>query len=417
MSNELLRIPALRARDNRTIAVSMRYQLAYCTNVHAGADLARTRANLHHYARAVKERFSPQAPMGIGLWLAAPAVRQLLATRRLAELAGWLADCGLVPFTLNGFPQGDFHEPIVKHRVYRPTWWERDRVEYTLDLIAALDALLPARLEGSISTLPIAWGHPPPSRAQLQLAARHLDEVISRLARLEAETGRLIYICLEPEPGCVLQRSSDVVWLFEEVLWPVSQRPDAVRYVRVCHDICHAAVMFEDQREVLARYAAHGIRVGKVQVSSAVRVDFDALERGARQQAKQALASFAEDRYLHQTCVRSATGGEIQFFEDLPQALEAVQPSGQWRVHFHVPIYLDRFGHLQGTQDDIRSCLQAAGQHADLQHFEVETYAWSVVPQALQQADLAAGIAREMQWCADLGAGGWCETPGGQCGA
>ena len=111
----------------------------------------------------------------------------------------------------------------------------------------------------------------------MSMAAQHLDQVIQRLARLEADTGRLIYVCLEPEPGCVLQRSEDVVRFCEDVLWPVSSRSDAQRYLRVCHDICHSAVMFEDQHEVLARYADQGIKVGKVQVSSAVCVDFDAL--------------------------------------------------------------------------------------------------------------------------------------------
>ena len=342
--------------------------------------------------------------MGIGLWLAAPAVRQLREAHKLPEFASSLAECGLVPFTLNGFPQGDFHETVVKHRVYCPTWWEHDRAEYTLDLITALDALLPVGLEGSISTLPMAWGHPAPSREQMMRAAKNLDQVIQRLARLEAKTGRLIYVCLEPEPGCVLQRSDDVVRFFEEVLWPVGSKSEVQRYLRVCHDICHSAVMFEDQQDVLARYAAHGISVGKVQVSSAVCVDFDALGQAEQQQAKHALASFAEDRYLHQTSIRSASDGEVRFFEDLPLALCEAPTSGQWRVHFHVPIYLERFGPLRTTQDDIRRCLQAVGQHPDLRHFEVETYAWSVLPRELQQAELADGIALEMQWFADLAA-------------
>ena len=55
---------------------------------------------------------------------------------------------------------------------------------------------------------------------------------------------------------------------------------------------------------------------------------------------------------------------------------------------------------LQTTQDDIRSCLQAVDHQPDLQHFEVETYAWSVLPKELQQAELADGIALEMQWFA-----------------
>jgi hypothetical protein len=48
------------------------------------------------------------------------------------------------------------------------------------------------------------------------------------------------------------------------------------------------------------------------------------------------------------------------------------------------------------TQPDIGECLAALGE--DTRHFEVETYAWSVLPRALQTADLADGIAQELRW-------------------
>jgi len=393
------------------------YPLAYCTNVHAGADLNRTIENLRRHARRVKAQFAPRDSLGIGLWLAAPAVRELLTGDRLRRFSDLLGEFGLVPYTFNGFPQGDFHEPVVKHRVYSPTWWEDDRVQYTLDLITALDALLPVGLEGSISTLPIAWQSPPPRADQMSRVVQNFQRVVQFLARLEAETGRLIYVCLEPEPGCVLERSMDVVHFFADVLWPQCDRTqcdrtqcdrtqcnrtEAQRYLRVCHDICHAAVMFEDQQEVLARYAQHEIQVGKLQVSSAVQVDFDRLDDARRHQAAAALASFAEDRYLHQTCVRSAPNSAPQYFEDLPQALNSTSPSGQWRVHFHVPIYVEELGLLRTTQADIRACLQATASHPALKHCEVETYAWSVLPADMRRVELADGIARELEWLAAL---------------
>src|SRR5213592_3688 len=93
-------------------------------------------------------------------WPSAAAARRLLAEGRLAEWAAWLREVGLVPFTLNGFPFGDFHQTVVKHRVYEPTWQNPARFAYTRDLITILDRLLPAKTEGSISTLPIAWAQP-----------------------------------------------------------------------------------------------------------------------------------------------------------------------------------------------------------------------------------------------------------------
>jgi hypothetical protein len=163
--------------------------------------------------------------------------------------------------------------------------------------------------------------------------------------------------------------------------------------------------MFEDQAEVLKKYAAAGIQVGKIQVSAALRMDLDLFEppaAEARAAAIKQLGQFAEDRYLHQTVVRR--GEEDIFYEDLGLALEAEAPDprGEWRVHFHVPIYLREFGKLRSTQEQIAQCLAAARKHSTCRHYEVETYAWGVLPAELKQPELAAGIAEELKWFDEL---------------
>jgi sugar phosphate isomerase/epimerase len=373
--------------------------LAYCTNVHAGADLEQTRANVERYAPAVRRLFSPDRVMGLGLWLSASSARQLLAEDHIAEWRDWLARLGLVPFTFNGFPYGDFHQRVVKHRVYHPTWFHPDRLRYTLDLIEIQHGLLPAGVTGSISTLPIAWGEPSLSESEWQSAASALVQAAHRLARLEAETGRMIRLCLESEPGCVLQRSGDLVRFFERFLLRGDEEKVVCRHLGICHDICHQAIMFEDQAEVLGAYRNAGIAIGKVQVSSAVRLPLDRLAVGEHAAAVAQLAEFVEERYLHQTVIRM--GKDPIFFEDLPLALARGERAGDWRVHFHVPIYLERFGRLETTQFAIRECLRAVSQTSDCRHFEVETYAWGVLPAELQQPDLPAGIAAEMRWLAE----------------
>jgi hypothetical protein len=381
----------------------MTVQLGYCTNVHAGANLEQTRANLERHALGVKKRFSPDAPMGIGLWLSASSARALLAGDRLADWQGWLAEAGLVPFTLNGFPFGDFHQAVVKHEVYRPTWFEPARLGYTRNLVTILDRLLPAGLEGSISTLPLAWGKPAPGPAQLQRAADALRTLARELARLEQERGRLISLCIEPEPGCILQRSTDVVRFFEDHLLTGPDEPAVRRHLCVCHDVCHAAVMFEEQADVLNRYRAAGLAVGKIQVSSAVAMPLAETPPGERPEALRQLAGFNENRYLHQTLVlvRPGPDAEPVFYEDLPQALAANPDArdGEWRVHFHVPIYLERFGRLRALQQPLLECLRLNAAQDLCRHLEVETYAWGVLPPELQQPELAAGIAEEMRWC------------------
>jgi hypothetical protein len=71
---------------------------------------------------------------------------------------------------------------------------------------------------------------------------------------------------------------------------------------------------------------------------------------------------------------------------------------GEWRVHFHVPLYLERFGWIETTQQEILDCMAAVRRVSGVKHFEAETYAWNVLPSDLQVEDLAAGIADEMSW-------------------
>jgi hypothetical protein len=67
-----------------------------------------------------------------------------------------------------------------------------------------------------------------------------------------------------------------------------------------------------------------------------------------------------------------------------------------------VPIYLSDFDRLRATQDEIGRAVAAARRHTTCQHFEVETYAWGVLPAELKQPELAAGIAEELKWFESL---------------
>jgi hypothetical protein len=63
-----------------------------------------------------------------------------------------------------------------------------------------------------------------------------------------------------------------------------------------------------------------------------------------------------------------------------------------------MPIFVGQFGWLSTSQSDISACLQAVRRCPELRHFEIETYAWTVLPEPLRQTTLAEGIAAEMRW-------------------
>ena len=78
-----------------------------------GASLAQTRENLQRHATQVKRLLSPDEPKGIGLWLSANSARELVQAHEVESFAAWLQHDGLLPYTFNGFPFGDFHEQVV----------------------------------------------------------------------------------------------------------------------------------------------------------------------------------------------------------------------------------------------------------------------------------------------------------------
>ncbi len=381
----------------------------YCTNVHAGTDIESIRENLLRYA--VPARIEAGiADLGIGLWLPASAAEQLAGdTERFAT---FLRQQRLVPFTINGFPYDNFHQDVVKHAVYRPTWKDPARLRYTQQLADILAALLPEdQPVGSISTLPIGWpekaGSEKPDAEDgtiVEAAGKHFRELAEYLKKLESRTGRRIVVAIEPEPGCILDTTDDVIAFFGDQLSGTEHR----RYLTVCHDICHSAVMMEPQAEVLSRFSAAGIAIGKVQVSSAVVADWQSMAIGRRREAIEQLKHFAEDRYLHQTMRLTATGQKM-LSEDLPELIGRTAKDGdpvwgddRWVVHFHVPVFLERFGHLTTSHAEVLDCLRTLADPSNgidfTGHLEIETYAWSVLPEAMRKRGLAEDIAGELTW-------------------
>ncbi|MEV7415178.1 metabolite traffic protein EboE [Streptomyces sp. NPDC089919] len=367
--------------------------LAYCTNVHPAESLDGVLAQLGAYCEPVRRRLGRER-LGIGLWLAVDAARSLDADpRALAGLRAELERRGLEVVTLNGFPYEGFGAEQVKYRVYRPDWAERERLEYTLALARVLAALLPEdAAEGTISTLPLAWRtvHDEQRAARAHAA---LAELGGRLDDLAEATGRSIRVALEPEPGCAVETTA-------EAIGPLT----AIGHERIgiCVDTCHLATSFEEPAGALAALAAAGVPVVKSQLSAALHA-----EHPGRPEVREALAAFAEPRFLHQTRTRAADG--LRGTDDLGPALAggALPDTGPWRSHFHVPLHAAPAAPLTSTLPVLKEALGSlvGGERPLTRHLEVETYTWQALPPALRphtDEQLADGIAAELLLARDL---------------
>lgn len=391
------------------------FHLTYCSNIHAGESWPEVRANLGTYLPAVRERLGASGPFGIGLRLSARAAEELEQPEALAEFQDFLDREQFYVFTLNGFPYGVFHRARVKEEVYLPDWRDEERLAYTNRLARLLAALLPdwPGLEGSISTVPGAYKTEVDGDADVERMASLLLQHVAELHRLHAETGRLLTLALEPEPCCYLETCAESVAFFREHLFagpaldglaaalalPVAEAREVVRrHLGLCYDACHMAVEFEDMAASLAALAEAGIKICKVQISSALKLRF---QRGDGR-ARALLGPFAESTYLHQVVQRDRRG--IVRYTDLPEGFAdepGAGPAGEaleWRVHFHVPVFLEEMKQFETTQAHLVDLLANLRERQSCPYLEVETYTWDVLPDEYREMELAAAIARELSW-------------------
>jgi hypothetical protein len=227
--------------------------------------------------------------------------------------------------------------------------------------------------------------------------ARNLVRCATGFRAIEEKTGIRCVLALEPEPFCLLETGRQAVeflerWVFAPGGWPTV--PEAVlrRYLGVCVDLCHLAVVGEDPLEALRHLDDHGVEVPKIQISSCLEARSPA---GVVQ-----LLAFDEPRYLHQTVARS--GARALDLGDVSRRVQEFAGGGVVRTHFHMPIFWDVEGPLGSTRSELQRVLPALRSRTANTVFEVETYTWSVLNDFAGKEPLAERIARELDFAAGL---------------
>jgi sugar phosphate isomerase/epimerase len=382
--------------------------LTYCLNIHPTQSWAEAEAALTGPVRAVKEALSPDAPFAVGLRFSAETLAELADPARRARLRAILEAGDCRPVTMNGFPYGPFHGTRVKAEVYQPDWRTEERVAYTNGLADLMAELNPAGEILTISTVP--GSDKANGRGHEAAIADNMLRSVAHLVGLAKRTGRTVALAIEPEPACILETVEECVDFFAGRLFCDAaaarlaelagiSRAEAVdalpRHLGLCYDVCHAAVEFEDPAASLAALKAAAIPVHKLQLSSAIRL------LRATPQARTAVRRFDEPVYLHQV-VRRRNGEYIRHL-DLPDALAAggISADEEWRIHFHVPVFLDRLPEFDTTQGFLAEILALHRKTPISHHLEVETYTWDVLPEEMRAGSVDAAVTRELEWVRD----------------
>ncbi|OOV19067.1 metabolite traffic protein EboE [Flavobacterium sp. LM4] len=388
--------------------------LSYCTNIHAGESWEAVFKSIETYCIPLKKEVSPDKPFGIGLRLSYQAATELVLGNNLLIFKEWLSQNEMYVFTMNGFPYGNFHNEPVKDKVHLPDWTSNDRLNYTRLLFTILSQLLPSGIEGGISTSPLSYKYWHTTEVDLikakQVATKQLVEVVTQLVEFYETKGIMMHLDIEPEPDGIIENSDEYIAFFEDYLLSegavllastldcaLLQAQEYMRnHIQLCYDVCHFAIGFEESEEVIQKMEKHDLKIGKLQISAALKCTASA--NVTIDELQECLRTFDEPTYLHQAVIKTING-EFLKFNDLKNGIEAMKRTDfkELRTHFHVPIFVEDYQRLQSTQNDIITILQSWRKKEFTRHLEVETYTWQVLPVHLQ-TDLAKSIERELKW-------------------
>jgi sugar phosphate isomerase/epimerase len=382
--------------------------LTYCLNIHPTQTWAETRAAITGPLAGVKAAVAPDAPFAAGLRFSGQTVRELGEPGARAELKRLLAGGGFVPVTVNGFPYGPFHGTRVKEDVYQPDWLAKERLAYTCALADLMADIAAGDGPVSVSTVPGSFK--PLAVGREAEIADNLLRAAAHCVSLRDRTGVTVALAIEPEPYCLLETVAESADFFRAHLLSgaaarrlaeltglsESAAAEALpRHLGLCYDVCHAAVEFEDAAGSVAALQGAGVPIHKLQLSAALRLP--QVSPGARA----ALAAFDEPVYLHQ--VVSRRDGRLDRLPDLAPALArgAAADGEEWRVHFHVPVFVSDLGAFRSTQDFLAEILALHRRVPLSPHLEVETYTWDVLPPALRGGPVQDAVVRELGWVLD----------------
>jgi hypothetical protein len=384
--------------------------LTYSTLVHPADNWDQLWDSIQTYLPRVKARVSPNQPFGVCLRLAAPTAEILAAkANERKRLKEFLDDHDMYVYTANAFPYGAFKGTVVKEQVYEPDWRTEERTTYTTNVADILADICKPEVSPSIQTAPLGFKPNVTGPDIVDSYTDHVLRVVAHLVQIEARTGHLVTLGLEPEPRCFLETTDETVDYFTGHLYtgksarrlaklagiPIDTAIGALRrHLGVVFDIGHQSVGFEDIPVSLHKLVDAGIPIVKLQEAAAMNIPDVTKEK------VEALRRFAKTVYLSQTVEKK--NGRLTHFLNLEDAFAAwTADSGRrdWRTHFHVPIFLDDLGPLLGTT---RFALeQALSMHRATplsRQLEIETYTWDVLPDHLKTGDIVDYVCREIEW-------------------
>lgn len=382
-----------------------KYHLTYCSNIFKEKTWKNLFCKLKKYITNLR-KFFIKKHIGLSLCLSNSLTNEIKKPDNISSLKTWLKKNSLYISSINGFVYQTFHQKSIKENIYLPDWTSKKRLIFTQNIIHILKNIIKKNHDGSISTLPISyklWTKDNHKHYVLYKTSKHLSDLLILLINIKKQTKNIIHLDIEPEPQCTIETYKETHAFFEHWLLPICKKHLIPKYkkqhlithiykhIKICYDICHFSVNFENHKEILNSIKQSKIKIGKIQISSALKID---LNNNNKTSQLKTLLALQNSPFLHQTTEKVAN--KIKKYPDVKYILETFKQKaqGELRIHCHISIHEKIYKNIETTYQETQETLKVFLKTLHIKHIEIETYTHNII---YEDSPLAA-IIKEYNW-------------------
>lgn len=361
-----------------------KFNLMYCSNIFKVKKLRDLIKSLTIYTEIIKEK-----KVALSLCLSNALAIEMEKKKSINFFKKWLKKKNATLYSINGFVYKNFHKKNIKSNIHYPDWTSNLRFNYTKKLIKILNRFLPKCKTGSISSSPISydgWINYKYKDYVFFKSAKNISKILLHLMNIKK---KIIHLDIEPEPSCLINNFKMFIIFFKKWLIPFARKylynlkkisgrkSDFLikKYIRLCYDISHFSVNFENHGKILQILKKEKIKIGKVQISSALEINvFKNIK--IKENIIKNLAKISISPFLHQTVEKNKK--TIRIYNDLPNISNIFfkNTNSILRIHCHVPIYKTQYKNIKTTINETRKVLKMLIKTKNIKHFEIESYTY-----------------------------------------
>ncbi|HIH2762444.1 MAG TPA: metabolite traffic protein EboE [Candidatus Azoamicus sp. MARI] len=361
-----------------------KYIITYCSNIFKNNNVLDLFYNLNKYKKELK------GYKNISICLSNKIIKEINDKRNIEKILNWTKiNKKNIPL-INGFVYKNFHQKLIKEKIYYPDWTKKERLNFTKNIIFFAQKLNKKSKICGISTLPITYNIwiKKNIKYNLKKTINYFFDILNILMQIKKYKNILIHIDIEPEPFCFLESCKDFIYFFKLWLMPglkkkiktyfnINTREATkiiAKHLNLCFDTCHSAVMFENEKKSLDLIRQLKIKIGRVQVSSAIKI------KNINNKNFTHLTFLKKSPFLHQSLIKMKNLTFIKTNDFKNIKIINNNLIKEIRIHCHVPIYIKKIlKYFETTQKELKNSLINIIKHNDTRNLEIETYTYNIL--------------------------------------